>query len=164
MNELLLLVLLLEIQYPVDKTLHVEWDHDLINVTKFEVQVDSTSWVSVGLNKRYLLPPLIVGSHIARVRSCNSVGCSSSLDVQFTILALVPTIPYPPNPVIIPTALNKEITWNQAREMTKAYYYLWRVRRLSSDGAELIVNSYAGPWIYESYIRYLEFRFLGYSR
>jgi hypothetical protein len=74
----------------VQPTPRVQWTHDGVGVTRFEIVIDKGTPVDVGLptpeGQTYTtpLPTVSAGSHVLVVRACNSENvCALSVPLRF---------------------------------------------------------------------------------
>jgi hypothetical protein len=78
----------------------LQWDHDGIDTSRYELQVDGSAWVEVATStpapgvRSTPMPALTPGTHTLAVRACGLAGCSApsgTLTVQMVVVPSVPT-------------------------------------------------------------------------
>lgn len=84
---------------PTPASVRLAWDHDGINVDRFELVIDGGVPVSLGKlspvsGQQYEtpFPALTPGPHAIVVRACNIAGCSASTPFPVSVV-VVPTPP-----------------------------------------------------------------------
>jgi hypothetical protein len=100
------------LQLATTDVLSAEWDYlpaEAPNADRFEIQVDTNARLNLGkpapvistavlLTYRAAIGSYAAGSHTATMFACNSVGCNSSVPVNFTVDVIVPTPTVPAAP------------------------------------------------------------------
>ena len=85
---------------PATPTSQLAFDHDGVDTSGYELQVDGGAWAPVGVTVQQTgvrvmnLPALTPGPHTLAVRACGPGGCSgpsNTLDVQLVVVPSVPT-------------------------------------------------------------------------
>ena len=80
-------------QQPVAGTERLAWNHDGINVSRFELAVDGGAPVPVtvtmaGADYTAPLPAMTPGTHTLSVRACNVAGCSAPLSISVRVVVI----------------------------------------------------------------------------
>ena len=80
-------------QEPIAGTERLAWDHDGINVSRFELSVDGGAptvlvVTQAGTEYRAPLPALTPGTHTLAVTACNVAGCSAPLAIQVRVVVI----------------------------------------------------------------------------
>lgn len=80
----------------------LQWDSDGVDVTAFQVTLDSQAPVSLPATARsWPLPTIPVGAHTLTVSACNLALCAASVPLSYTVS---PQIPAPvPTPTPVPS-------------------------------------------------------------
>lgn len=132
--------------------LNLSWNYTLADITagtvvRFEVRVDTGSYVNTGLpptavNYVFPLPTaaLTVGNHVAAVRACSLKECGLEATVLFTVLATLPATPA--NPRVSPgsTVPNENLI-----ELVKAYALVAADHHITNSELIELATSYRGP-------------------
>jgi len=90
---LLLLSTVASAQQPVAGTERLAWNHDGINVTRFELAVDGGAPAPVtvtmaGVDYTAPLPALTPGTHTLTLAACNIAGCSAPLSISVRVVVI----------------------------------------------------------------------------
>lgn len=80
-------------QTPVTGAERLAWEHDGVNVERFEASVDDGAYATVvttqnGQTYAAPLPAMTPGLHTINVRACNLAGCSAPLSVQVRVVVI----------------------------------------------------------------------------
>jgi hypothetical protein len=88
----------------------VGWDHDRVNTTRFEGQVDGGASqvvhnIGFPTTNVWTLPALTAGNHTIEVRACNAAGCSA-WSSPLTVQVIVVPGAAPTNLRLLPATIN----------------------------------------------------------